>query len=120
MDLDARTKRLAQLLEQRLDLRGAGFEAKVARVGRRLPRLLRKDAEALVEALKLAEHPKLVRRIDEAELTRAADRLEKHLLDVDPWERRWAIVIDWLAVNAVNLIVVALIVVVILALRGFL
>ncbi len=57
MDIVARTDRLAQLLEERLDVRGKGFDAKLRRAGRLLPRHLRMKGQMLVDATTRADHP---------------------------------------------------------------
>lgn len=120
MDLDARTRRLARLMEDRLDIRGDGFEAKLARAGRKLPKHLKRDGEALAEALRLAEHPRLGRQVDARRLRKAARRLERYLLRVDAQARRMGLVLDWLAGNAFNLIVVAALAAAVLIWRGLL
>ena len=107
MDLQARTERLAQLLEHRLDIRGAGFEVKLKSAGRLLPRYVRKEGALLVEALRQAAHPRLARRLDIDRLSRAADALERHLLDVDPWDRRRGIAVMGAASVLFKLLVVA-------------
>ena len=118
MELQAHADRLAHLLETRLDVRGSGLKAKLARVGRRMPRHLQAEAKLIVEALEQAEHPKLSRQVDHARLDRAFKAVERHLLGVDPWSRRKAVVLDWLAGNAFNLLLLAGLVIALLAWRG--
>ncbi|MCI2399198.1 hypothetical protein [Aliiroseovarius subalbicans] len=120
MDLHARADRLAHLLEQKLDLHGTGFEAKVARAGRLLPRYLRADAALVIEAMKVEPHPKLSRQQDPKRIDRACDEIERYLHGINPWDRRRAIALNWLAGNAFNLIVVVVLVLAVLVWRGFL
>ena len=118
MDLDAKAEALAQLMEDRLGLRGDGFAAKLKRAGRRLPRRIRRDGAVIVEALALQAHPKLSRRVDEAQLARAVTHLDRFLRSIDPWERRKGAMLNWLAGLAFSLLVVAGLVVVVLRWRG--
>ncbi len=106
MDLRAQSDHLARLMGERLDVTGNGFEARLAHAGKRLPRHIRADGRLVAEALALAEHPKLSRQIDQRRLKRACKRLERHLLSVDPWERRKAVLLNWLAGIAFALLVV--------------
>ncbi len=105
--LDDRADRLAALIEERLGVRGNGLEAKLNRAGRRLPRWVRREAGRLVEARRMAAHPKLMRRTDPDALDRAFGRCESWLRGIDPAERRKDRILGPLAVNAFNLLVVA-------------
>ncbi|HGG06612.1 MAG TPA: hypothetical protein ENK28_14230 [Aliiroseovarius sp.] len=120
MDLHARADRLAHLIEEKLDTRGKGLEAKVRRAGRNLPKFIRAEAGLLIEALKVEAHPKLARQIDEARLEQAYANVERYLKGLDPWARRRGVVLNWLAGNALNLLIVAALTVAVLRWRGFL
>lgn len=120
MDLGARTDRLAQLLEQRLDIRGTGFETKLRRAGRLLPRHLRSDGAKLVEAMKLSEHPRLGRQVDPKRLEKAADAIEHYLLNLDAWDRRRGIAVSVSASVLMNLLIVVALVAGVLVWRGLL
>jgi hypothetical protein len=120
MDLQARADHLAQMIEERLDVRGQGLEAKLRRAGRLLPRHVRSDAALVLRAMEQAGHPKLARQIDEKTLKRACRRVEAYLGNIDPWARRWSIVLGWLAGNAFSLLVIAGLLITVLAWRGFL
>ena len=118
VDLHARTDRLAQLLEERLDIHGTGFEAKLRRAGRLLPGHLRREGEALTEALSLSSHPRLERQIDGKRLGKAADAIEKYLLNLDPWHRRRGIAVNLFANVLFRLLMVAAIVAGVIVWRG--
>lgn len=118
MDLDARLEKIAHLMEERLDLRGNGFEAKLAKAGRLLPRKLRREGALLVEAQSLAQHPKLGRRIDERRLKKALRVFERYLKRVDAETRRANAWIYWLAGNALSFFIIIVLVLVVLAWRG--
>ena len=120
MDLHAQTDRLARLLEERLGLRGKGFAVKVQRAGRRLPKYIRGEAVALVDALAIESHPKLSQQVDTARLERAFKDVERYLLGVDPWARRRGIFLNWLAGQAFNLLIIIVLVLALLRWRGFL
>lgn len=120
VNLQAKTDRLAQLLEERLDIRGSGFEVKLRRAGRLLPRELRRDGATLVEALSLSAHPRLERRIDAKKVESSAKAIEQYLLDLDPWERRRGIAVNLSASVLFNLLVVAALVAGFMAWRGLL
>ncbi|MCK0137946.1 hypothetical protein [Aliiroseovarius sp. F47248L] len=120
MDIRARTDRLAQLLEQRLDIRGTGFETKLRRAGRLLPRHLRRDGARLVEAMKLSDHPRLGRQVDPKQLEKSADAIERYLLSLDAWDRRRGIAVSFSASVLLNLLILIALVAGILLWRGLL
>ncbi len=106
MDLREKAEHLARLMGERLDATGEGFEARLAHAGKRLPRHIRAEGRLIAEALALAEHPTLSRQIDQRRLKRACRAVERYLLGVDPWARRKAVFLDWLAGLAFALLVV--------------
>lgn len=118
MDLDTRLDKIAALMEERLGIRGDGFEAKVARAGRLLPRRLRREGALIVEARALATHPKLARRVDDRRLRRAARAFERYLTRVDAGERRVTRWINWAAGNALNIVLVLALALAVIAWRG--
>lgn len=107
MDLEAETARLAQLMEERLDIRGADFATKLRRAGRLLPRPVRAAGADLVAALPMLGHPQLSRLLDAEALEAAVKIVEKHLREVDPWDRRMGIFVNWAAGLAFSLLVLA-------------
>lgn len=120
MDITARTERLAQLLEERLDVRGKGFDAKLRRAGRLLPRHLRIKGRLLADANARSNHPRLLRQLDEAALDLAVTDLENYLLSIDPWDRRKNIAVNTSAGMVFNLLIVVAVVLAVLLWRGFL
>ena len=118
MDLDARLDKIAALMEERLGIRGDGFDEKFARAGRLLPRKLRREGALLVEARALADHPKLGRRVDARRLRKACRVFERYLNRVDGTERRVTRWINWLAGNALNVLIVFALALAVLAWRG--
>lgn len=120
MNLQAGADRLAQLIEERLDVRGAGLEAKLNRAGRSLPKYIRGEARLLVEAVTMQAHPKLSRQIDHARLEQAYGDVERYLLGLDAWARRRGVALNWLAGNAFNLLIIGAVLLAVLVWRGFL
>ena len=120
MDLDARAERLAALLEERLGIRGQGFEARLARAGRLLPRRVRDEAEYIALARRMQANPRLAPQIDWARVEKGHAFVERHLKTIDAWDRKRALALGWLTENALNLLIVAALVALALAWRGFL
>lgn len=111
--IEARKSALAKLMADQLGVGGATFENMLTRAGRRLPAWARRDAAQIVEASRLAAHPKLARQLDLHALSRAEARLTRYLKSLDPKERRTTarlhlaggIVLKLLAVAALFLMV---------------
>jgi hypothetical protein len=80
--------RVAQLLEEKLALRGKDLEARLQRGGRLLPRRVREGAELLAEASEKAKNPKLLGQIDMGQVSDAYDACVRHLITIDPSGRR--------------------------------
>lgn len=120
MDLHERADRLASLMEERLDIMGQGLAVKYHRSGRRLPRWVKREIAALLDALNRVDHPRLRAQIDFARIDSGTQRAEAWLSSIDPWDRRKGIVIHWLAGNAMNLILVIGLVIALMAWRGLL
>ena len=80
--------RVAQLLEERLGLGGKWLAAKVKRAGRSLPRKVRDAGKVLAVSAQKAQNPKLLGQIDMGEVTEAYDVCLKHLIAIDPVDRK--------------------------------
>jgi hypothetical protein len=120
MSYEERAAHLADMIEERLGVRGRGLAAKLKRAGRLLPKHVHRDAEILLEAIGLQSHPKLARRIDAKSVALASDNVEAHLSGIDPKARRVDRFLNLLASNAVNLLVTATLVICVLLWRGYL
>lgn len=94
------------MLQQKLGVRGAGLEAKLARAGRRLPRRIRRRVAEIAEAEKREGNPKLARMTDPAALAQAFDEVEAHLNRIDVADRRRGAVLGMLGSVAISLLVV--------------
>jgi len=106
-ELLVRSDRIATMMEERLGVRGKGLEAKLNRAGRRLPKWVRREAERLVQAERVLGHPKLMMQTDPVAINDAAKRREKYLKSVDPAERRKDAILGFLAVNSLNMLLIA-------------
>jgi hypothetical protein len=104
--LDQRSDQLAQLIGERLGVRGKGLEAKLRHAGRLLPGWARREAARYVEAKQRMGHPRLMQQTDETALEAGYSRVEKWLKSVDPAERRKTRILGFLATNALNLLII--------------
>lgn len=119
-DIGVQAARLEKLLEERFSARRGTLAQRVARVGRELPRSVRRDLGRVAEAADVSGHPKLSMRIDRARVTAASLRAESYLRNVDAGFRRRG---KWLGVAAglvVNLALGLTLLIVVLRWRGFL
>lgn len=115
-----RADRVAELIEEKLGIRGKSLERKLRRAGRILPRSFHRDGTTMVDALRLQASPRLSRMIDDSEVQRAFSACEKYLSAIDPWDRRKGKLVGFFAGNAVNLIAVSAAVMAVLIWRGYL
>lgn len=77
-------QKISVLFEERMRLKGPNLERQVYKAGRNLPRKLRKDAHVVLQALQVADHPKLSRMINRVQFDKAARNLIAHLSAIDP------------------------------------
>jgi hypothetical protein len=111
--------RVSALIEQRLKVSGGSLEMQVSRAGTRLPRPVRAAAEALVQAVQMAQQPKLIMQIDDQAVAVAYDICLRHLNGVDPAKRRKGLLLDLAARIAFALLMVGVLLVGVLYWRGF-
>ena len=107
-------------LAQKLGLRRGPLDKRLAKAGRRLPRRVHRDAAVIKEAAELMDHPKLRRRVDQASIQAAHDRIADHLDRIDPKERRVRFWLGVLGSLAFNVLAVATLLIVVLKWRGYL
>ncbi|KAF0174272.1 MAG: hypothetical protein FD162_1095 [Rhodobacteraceae bacterium] len=111
--------RVAGLMEQRLRVRGQGLSEKLRKGGRLLPRKVRAAAEVLAQGAAMAQNPKLLLQVDQAAVAAAYDTCVRHLGGVNGADRRNGAIIGVAASMAMSVLVVALLVIAVLAWRGF-
>lgn len=112
--------RVAQLLEDRLGIRGQGLAEKLRRGGRLLPRRVRAEAAYLARACEEARVPKLALRLDHEHITRAYDICVRYLKPLGAGARRKAMLLNLATSLAVVLIGTFALVLVVLVWRGYL
>lgn len=83
LDIGGKTQDLRDLFKKQFGIRSASFEKAVRRAGRDLPRNIRSSAAVLIEAERMAQHPKLARRIDSAGVEAAYRDIANHLESID-------------------------------------
>ena len=108
-DISSKSDALCALLAEKLALKRGSLEQRLHRAGRRLPARIRDSAHAVARAEALSGNPRLARRIDQAQLTRAFDEVRDHLRGIDPAERRRGALLGMLGGLAFNtLLLIAL------------
>lgn len=99
--------RVAELMEQRLRVRGKGLAEKLRRGGRALPRKVRKEAAYLAECAELAQHPKVQLMLDHERVARAYDICLRHLNGIGAADRMVGALLGVAGSVAFGLLVVA-------------
>jgi len=111
--------RVAQLMEERVSVRGRDLSAKLRKVGRLLPRRVRAAAGRLAVAAQQAQNPKLLGQIEMGDVSEAYDLCVRHLMTVDPTRSRRDYYADVLGSVGYGILVAALLVVGFLAWRSY-
>ena len=119
MDTAERVEAMARKMSTQLRIRGDGLAEVAKRAGRKLPRRLRADADVLIQAGAMAEHPKLARMVDPRNLARAEKRLNRFLNKQNPAAERRGEILDFIARIAFVFVTVALSVFFFLLWRGY-
>jgi hypothetical protein len=101
-------QRISDLLDQRLQARGAGLEARLRHSGRKLPRRVRQAAGRLVVAEARSAVPKLLLQVDEGDVARDYDICVRYLSALSPVRGSMAAVVRIAASVAVGFLVLAL------------
>lgn len=112
--------RVAQLMEERLHIRGKGLKAKLRYARGVMPRRVQAEAAVLAKAAETARNPKLMMRLDHDRIASAYDTCVRHLGSVGQWQRRKAAAINIGGSIAFQLFVVAGLLYAFLVWRGYL
>ncbi len=112
------TEALRVLLRQRLGVRANDFPTALRRAGRQLPAPVRKAGQRLVQALPMADHPKLEQTLDRPGLEGAANEIRAFLEEVDVADRRMGALLGILGSIAFSLVMVFALVIVLMVWRG--
>lgn len=111
--------RLTALMREKLGVRAETLPAALRRAGRKLPRRLRQDGEAIVAAMDRSRNPRLARVTDGDGPERAARRIEAYLRGLNPADARARARAYLFADLAFRLAVVVALVIAVLAWRGY-
>lgn len=111
--------RVAQLLKERLGLGGKGLAAKMKRAGSLLPRKVRDAGKQLAVSAQKAQNPKLLGQIDMGEVTEAYDVCLKHLIAIDPVDRKRGYLAGMIGSVAFGVLVLMIAIALLLAWRGY-
>ena len=118
-------RRISELIDDLIVLardehgvKGSALSEQLPRLGRLLPRKLRRDAKFLAGIEAQARHPKLMVQIDQPRARAACDRLHSHLRQIGAGRRRMDLLLSVLGTLAFGLLVLIGATVAILRWRG--
>jgi hypothetical protein len=111
--------RVAELMEARLRIQGGDLSAKVRRGGRRLPRRVLAAAQLLAASAEQARSPKLLSRLDPERVALAYDTCVSYLKPLGAGKRRIELLLRAAVTLLSILAVTALLIVAVLAMRGY-
>lgn len=120
MTYEERADHIATMIGTHLGIRGKSLDIKLRKAGRQLPRDIRRHGDNLVRSVQLQTSPKMARMVDEESVISSYNICEKFLSDIDLMDRRKAQAISFLSTNAMNMLVVAGLLVTVLVWRGYL
>lgn len=111
---------VADLMQDRLGIRGKGLAGKLRHTGRMMPKRIKREAAYLAEVCVLAENPKLSRMIDQERVKAAHLSCMAYLQEVDAADRRKGVLLGVLGSLTLATIAVTLLVLSVLVWRGYL
>jgi hypothetical protein len=112
--------RVGQLMEERLGLGGRDLGAQLRKGGRLLPKRVREAAQLLADSAEKAKNPKLLGQIDMGAVSNAYDACLKHLMTVDPAERKRGVLSGMVGFVGGGVFILALGIIAVLVWRGYL
>lgn len=110
--------RIADLLEQKMRIKGGDLSEKLAKGGHRLPRKLREAAGILAQMSDMAANPKLMKQVDHKAAAKAYEACLRHLGKMGFFTRHGNLLEQWALSILTILAVLAVAVVVVLRWRG--
>lgn len=119
-DITRKARRLETLLDAKFNASRGDLAARLKKVGRRVNGPMRRDILIVIDAAQKAGHPVLARQINHASVQAAYDRARIGLEAIDTKERRVTLTLRTLGVVVFNLIAVFVLVLLVLAWRGYL
>ena len=94
-------------MRDKLGVRANDLQTALAKARHRLPRRIYRQAQLLVQAEPLAQHPRLRQTLDEPSLSAAAGVVQAHLEAIDLADRRKGLWLGMLGGLVFNLILMA-------------
>lgn len=111
---------VADMMKDRLNIRGKDLAEKLRHTGRLMPKRIKLEARVLAEAMALAENPKLSRMVDHERVEVAYNNCIAFLETVDVADRRRGVVLGILGSVVLAVLAVTVLVLAVLVWRGFL
>lgn len=118
--IQEKSAEIADMMKQRLSIRGKDLAAKLRHSGRMLPKRIKYDAEYLVEATAMAQSPKLYKMIDMERVDTAHHNCIEFLKTIDVTDRRKGLVLGILGSMTMSVIIVIALVIGVLIWRDLL
>ncbi len=112
--------RVAQLMEERLGIKGRDLGSALRKGARGLPKRVREAAEVLAVSAEKSKNPKLLAQIDMGAVTQAYDTCVRHLTTIDPTGRRRDAFSGMIRFVGGGLLLLAMGITAVLVWRGFL
>ncbi|SFR56140.1 hypothetical protein [Litoreibacter janthinus] len=117
--VDQLVERISALLREKLGVRGRSLEVRTRRAGRLLPRHVRRAAQVLVNAERMAQEPKMLLRLDPQEVSGAYDICLLHLENIDEKALKTKAFFGFAARLIVQVVVIGGLTLAVLRWRGF-
>jgi hypothetical protein len=106
-------------LKRAYGIRSRSLSKALKKAGRRLPADLQAKAALIVQAQSFGSHPKLLRQIEGAEITKARDDILDYLGAIDPKEQRQTALINLAGDLAWKVLLIAVLIGAVLHWRGY-
>lgn len=119
-DLERKQAEVERLLEEKFGAGSGDLQARMRKVGRRVPKRVHLAARVIRDARMQAGHPKLRAFVDPRQVNRAFATLRSHLKAVDVADRRKGAVLGVLGGLSFNLLLALALLLAVLVWRGLL
>ncbi len=86
--LQTKTTRVAELMKERLGIRGKTLAKKLGHTGRLLPKSVKREVAVLAQASGLAQSPRLMKMVDQKRVNVAYKNCVSHLEAINVRDRR--------------------------------
>jgi len=120
LDISRISDEIAKAMGEKIGAKGRGLKAKLRHSGRQLPGDVRDSIKFVIEAERKMANPKLMKQVDPLEVGRAKHAVLSYLQNADPTEATRKAAANYFSGLALNLLLLAVLIVAILMWRGFL